>query len=403
MKRFMLWFLPLVVLAASLAVAQHLLSTAPEAKRKPPKPVIPVVETLRAQPVDYQVVVQSRGIIAPRTQGALVAEVAGRILEIAPNFRPGGFFEAGESLLLLDSSDYQHARTIAKAELVQADVALQEELAKGEQAKQEWQNLGLDGPAGKLTLRLPQQQRAKAALVAAQARLAQTQRDLQRTRIVAPYAGRVLEKKVDVGQFIVRGSAVATLYAVDYAEVRLPISDRQAAFLTLPERFRHDSSKPVGPPVTLTATIRGHSYEWLAQVVRTEGTLDARTRQIHLVAQVQDPYGRGPQGRPPLKVGQFVTAAIQGHNLMHVFLVPRSALRAEKKILTLTAENRIQHRALHPVWRDADDLVVLAGLQVGEPIVLTALPYAPDGMLVDVAGQKNSQSTHSSQSTQHVK
>ena len=384
MKRLFQWFLPIVVLLLSAAIGQYFIRTAPEAIRKISKPDLPVVEIMLAQSVDYTVVIQSRGTISPQIQGTLVAEVAGRILAMSEHFRPGGFFKAGEVLASLDPGDYSNLLTIARSELAQANLRLQEEEAKGVQAREDWQKLGLEGSLGNLALRIPQLKHAQAILAAATARMAQAKRDLERTKILAPYAGRVLAKQVDVGQYVSRGASLATIYAVDQAEVRLPITDRQAAFLTLAEQFHQDQAADFAPQVTLTATVGGKPHIWYGQVVRTEGVVDPKTRQIHVVAQVDNPYRRGPEGQAPLKVGQFVSATIQGRILLHAFLVPRAAFRNAEEILIVSADSRIQRRRLHAVWRDAKNVVVLQGLQAGERIVLTPLPYAPEGMQVEV-------------------
>lgn len=385
MKRLFPWLLPVAVLFVSATMGLYLIRTTPAAKRTPPKSTPPVVEVLKAQPVDYTIMVESRGTISPRTQGTLVAEVAGRILETSEHFRPGGFFDAGHLLVRIDPTDYQHALTIAQSERLQAQLTLKEEKAKGTQARRDWKKMGLGGRPGDLTLRTPQRGRAQAALAAAEARWAQAKRNLQHTKIGAPYAGRVLDQQVARGQYVAKGTPLATVYAVDYAEIRIPITDRQATFLALPEHFREDASRLSGPAVTLAATIGGQAHTWQGKVVRTEGAIDPRTRQLHVVAQVEDPYGRGPQGRPPLKVGQFVRASIQGRHLTHVFLVPRIAFRNTKEVLTLSPENRIQRRPLQAIWRNADNLIVQEGLQPGERIVLTPLPYAPEGMTVKVS------------------
>ena len=75
---------------------------------------------------------------------------------------------------------------------------------------------------------------AAAALREAEARLERAERDLERTEMRAPYAGRVRAEQVDVGQFVTRGTSIGDLYAVDYAEVRLPMPDRELGFVDLP-------------------------------------------------------------------------------------------------------------------------------------------------------------------------
>jgi multidrug efflux system membrane fusion protein len=235
MRRLFKILLPLLVLGVSAWLGMELLGSGPQPVRKPPKPTLPVVETFTVQAADYTVRVPSYGTVAPRTQSTLIPEVAGRIVEVAPAFRAGGFFEAGDLLLRIDPTDYQNAVVVARAELAQARLNLREEQAQGAQAQRDWQQLQMPGEPGDLARREPQLESRRAEVAAAEARLRQAQTALARTRIGAPYAGRVLEKRVDVGQYVSPGNVLATLYAVDYVEVRLPLSDRQAAFVALPE------------------------------------------------------------------------------------------------------------------------------------------------------------------------
>ena len=52
--------------------------------------------------------------------------------------------------------------------------------------------------------------------------------------------GRVLEKKVDVGQYVRSGEVLASIYAIDYVEVKLPLSAAQLEQLQLPAHYRVD-------------------------------------------------------------------------------------------------------------------------------------------------------------------
>jgi len=386
-KRLLRTLLPVAVLGASGAVGYVLISTGPEPKRRPPQTVAPVVEVMAVQPRDYAVVVHTRGTVAPRTQSTLMPEVAGRIVEVAPQFRAGGFFEAGQELVRIDPRDHEHSVTIARAELAQARLALREEEAQGDQARRDWEKLNMAGEPSDLVLRRPQMENARAAVAAAEARLQQAEANLERTRIRAPYAGRMLGKQVDVGQYVAPGTVLATLYAVDYVEVRLPLTDRQAAFVDLPEAYRGEPAAGPGPAVTLSATIGDKTYRWQGRIVRTEGAIDTRSRQLFMVAQVDDPYARRAEGQPPLKVGQFVEAAVVGRTLSNVYVLPRRAVRGEDEVLVVTPEDRIERRRIDVAWRDQDNVVARAGLAPAERVSLTALPFAADGAPVQVHGQ----------------
>jgi RND family efflux transporter MFP subunit len=254
-----------------------------------------------------------------------------------------------------------------------------------------------------LALREPQLAAARAALESAQAQLARAQLDLQRTRINAPYAGRLLEKNVDVGQYVSGGTVLARIYAIDYVEIPLPLSNEQLQYVDIPEQFRPQetaikmsakSAEPVsssGPTVTLSSRIAGNVYQWQGQIVRATGSIDTSSRQLFVIAQVDDPYGRGPADRPPLRIGQFVEAQITGTLLSDVFVVPRSALSEGRELLVIDAGERLQRREVEIIWADQHQVVIRTGLQAGEIISMTPLPGAISGSRVaaTIAGEGN--------------
>lgn len=386
MKRLIRFILPPLVLLAGIAIAAGLIITGPKTERQRPKTVPPTVEVFELQPQHYQVQVQSRGTVSPLTGSTLVPEVSGKILWVAENFRNGGFFETGSPLLRIDQRDYQNAVTIARAELAQSKLALIEEQARSDQARRDWEELQLPGEPTPLLLRAPQLENAEAALAAAEARLRQAELDLERTRIVAPYAGRILQKQVDLGQFVSPGTPLAEIYASDIVEVRLPISSEQQSYLQLPESYRGDSDiQRPGAEVRFRARVGKREHQWQGQLVRTEGAIDVRSRQLFVIAQIEDPYIR-QSDRPPLKIGQFLEARIQGEQLRDVFIIPRQAVRGEKTVQLVDADNRLRRRELQILWRDAQQVIASGPLQAGERISLTTLPFAAEGIRVRIAG-----------------
>jgi RND family efflux transporter MFP subunit len=384
--------LPLAVLVIGAGTGVALIATGPEAQRRKPPPVMPTVEVLQVAPQAFPVVVRTRGTVRPRTQSTLIPEVAGRVVWIAPNLRSGGFFEAGEPLLRIDPTDYENAVTVARADLARARLALAEAEAQATQARRDWEKLGLTGEPSGLVLHVPQLDSARAEAGAAEARLKQAEADLDRTRILAPYAGRVLEKGVDVGQYVSPGTVLAEVYAVDYVEIRLPLSDEQVPFVDLPERFRGEGpgsgpGRGDGPTVTLSATIGKRTYTWDGTVVRTDGAIDTASRQLFVVAQVDNPYARHGDA-PPLKVGQFVEAEITGRTLDGVFVLPRQAVEGGTRVLVVTPDDTIERRPVEVVWGDGDRVVVTGGLAAGERVSRTPLPFAADGARVNVHGDE---------------
>jgi len=422
MRKLFRILLPLIVLAVCVGLAFFLMKTAPSPTRKPSKSVVPVVDVLEVKQSDYQVVVASTGTIKPHIQSDLVSEAAGSVIYASPNFTNGGFIEQGELLLRLDPAEYQYAvaninATLSgvKARLTELDTTASnlkkslaiegQHLALAErqftrhtklrkqgtvsqsaldQSEREYllRRSSLQSLENSLALIPAQRQILQADLKLKQAQLASAQLDLDRTQIKAPYKGRVMEQRVDMGQSVSKGSVLADIYAVDYVEIRLPITDWDASFLTLPEG-RGDEPQQA---VMLSASVAGNEYQWHGRIMRTEGMLDARTRQLFLIAQVDDPYAAIPDGRPPLMIGQFVEAEIPGRLLHDVIVLPRKVIRANDEVLVITPDNRIERRNLNVAWRDQGNVIVHAGLSAGDRVSLTQLPYAPDGSQVKIGG-----------------
>lgn len=373
----------MAILGIAGGIAYYIYITKPEPRQRNFTAPPTEVEVYTLQPTSYQVELQTQGTVRARTESTLIPEVRGRILEIAPNFRDGEFFEEGDVLLRIDPRDYQTELVVAEANLAQMQLALQEEQARSDQAYEDWQRLNLDEEPSELVLRSPQLKRAQANVASADARLETAHRNLERTEIKAPYAGRILSKNVDVGQYVSQGNQLARIYAVDFAEVRLPLTETQLSFLDIPEIYRGERTNfRDGPNVTLSSTVAGTTYEWQGRIDRSEGSFDVRTRQLFVIAQVRNPYGFTEAGRPPLKVGSFVQATIRGEVLQNVFVVPRRLLRENSFVLVADEENRLRRKPLSIVWQDNNAIVAEEGLAVGDRVVLTDVPFALEALPV---------------------
>ena len=382
MKKLTMIALPAAILTIGVAGAVALVESRPEPEIHVPEVVVPLVRVQEVRLQDVELTVRSQGTVRPRTESTLVGEAGGRVVEVSPWFAAGGFFEAAQVLLRIDPEAYREAVTQAEAGVAGAKLRLAREEAEAEVALREWKELGAGEPPA-LTRREPQLAEARAALAAAEAALSRARRDLERTAIRAPYAGRIRAKLVDVGQYVAPGTSLATIYAVDYAEVRLPIPDDEMAYLELPLHFR-GGGRGAGPEVILRASFAGRSHEWRGRIVRTEGEIDPRSRLVHAVAQVADPYAAGPgdPDRPPLAVGMYVEAEIVGRSLSDVAVLPRGLLRDGDRVLVVDGDDRLRLRAVEVLRRTDERAVVGSGLAAGERVCLSNLAAVTDGMPV---------------------
>ena len=267
--------------------------------------------------------------------------------------------------------------------MARTKLQLAREQAEAEVAREEWKDLGAGEAATALTLREPQLEDARAAVASAEANVITAERNLERTQIRAPYAGRLRRKNVDQGQFVTMGAPLATIYAVDFAEVRLPLPDDQLAYVELPLHYRGEKKRQKGPRVTLKADFAGETFEWTGEIVRTEGEIDPGSRMVHAVAQVKNPYGRGDDpSRPPLAVGLYVEAEIEGTTAEGLAVLPRAALRGRSQVLVITPEDRLEFRDVDLLRTTREQIYVRGGLKEGERVCLSPLEAVTDGMQV---------------------
>ena len=375
--------LPLIVIGVAGLVAVTMIRSRPEVETQAPTVAPPGVRAHSVSLETVRISVRSQGTVRPRTETQLVPEIAGRITSVSPSFVEGGFFEEGDVLLRLDRFDYEQAVVSARSQLAQSRLRLAQEEAEAEVAQREWDTLGRGDPR-ELTLRVPQLEDARASVAAAEANVERAQRDLERADVTAPYSGRVRTKNVDVGQFVTVGSPIATVYAVDVAEVGLALPDGELAYLDLPLAYR-GAADQVGPRVVLSTTFAGASYEWGGRVVRTESEIDPVSRMVQVVAEVQDPYAAGSDPRrPPLAVGMYVDAEIEGRAFRDIAVVPRAALRGRTQVLVIDPENRVRFREVGILRTTTESVFVNSGLSAGERVAVSAIDSPTEGMLVQV-------------------
>jgi RND family efflux transporter MFP subunit len=365
-----------------LGIIFSLVAAKPEPHRAnaQPRPVAVFVDEAELQTV--ALTVESQGQARPRTQINLVPQVAGRITYVNPNFIEGGFFEAGETLVQIEDADYRLAVTRAAAQVAQAEQALARERAESELAASEWQALG-QGEASALTLREPQMAEARAQLAAAEAALQSARLDLQRTRVSAPFSGRVRSKNADLGQYVGPGTNLGEVFSTDTVLVRLPLTDHQLGLLGIPVAYNAAAdANDDGIRVTLTATLAGRQHAWEGRITRTDSAIDPQTRVLYAIAEVADPYGAAAEGGAPLAVGLFVNARIEGREVENVSILPRSALRGEDSVYVAEVGGTLSVRTVEVIDSSPDRVVVSSGVRGGELVVTSPIRGANNGMRV---------------------
>jgi RND family efflux transporter MFP subunit len=367
----------IAVLFFAVIVAYGLVKTAPTPEQVIPEETATSIRVLEVNRERVRLEVSSQGSVMPYKEGELIPEVNGRVSWMSPNLLPGGYFAKDEVLLRIDNRDYRSTvargraalnRALAEEELARFELGRMEELVKKKLTSQ-----------SSLETVLRNHRIADAVLQDSKIALEQAARDLLRTEIRAPYDGLVRSEKVDLGQYVSRGMTIASIYAAQFAEVRLPVADKQLAYLDLPLGHRGELDDEIAPEVLLFTDYGGKHYEWTGKLVRTEAEIDSKSRMVTAVVRVNN---NDNAGQPDLPIGLFVNARIKGRWVEGVITIPRAALRNQNKVLIVDKDNRIHYRSVEVMRFENDNVIVSGGLESGDLVNISPLQTIVEGMQV---------------------
>ena len=332
---------------------------------------------------DYQVMIQTRGVIQAHTRTSLTSRISGRIESFHPNFEVGAFFRRGDILVTLDPTDSEGAIISAEAEVARAEAALVQEEARATQAQLNWEDLGYTEKPNDLVLRIPQMREVSANLKTAKANLEGAKRNRLYTQIIAPFDGCVRERLVGPGQSVGPNTPLGEIFATDYAIVRLPISPKDLPFTP----FQVQSTLSGLPAILqdgIAAELSEDAPSWQAELVRSEGVIDENSRELFLIARITDPYGL-QSGAAPLRVGQPVVAQVAGNLLEDVYIIPKTTLRgAFETLLVDNEDSTLLREKVDPFWTDEENLIIEHQMPENHSLVLTRIPIASNGTTIEV-------------------
>jgi RND family efflux transporter MFP subunit len=370
---------PLLALSICLLVAALLVMNKPTLVPEPYEALGVTVRVATVETKAEYLRIKSQGTVQPRSQSELIPEVSGGVKWISPSLVDGGSFEAGEVLLRIDNADYLTAveRITAQVDRSEVEASYAKDELKRLQSLHD-QNLASQSQldSAKRAARV-----AAADLAESRADLDQANRDLQRTNLVAPFTGLVRREQVDQGQFVARGNSIATIYATDFVEVRLPIAPDQLSYIGLPIVRRGQIPTEIRPPVTISAKFGSEELTWSGELIRTEAQLDERSRMGYGVARFAS---HNTQGDPSIAapVGLFVQADIRGRKVENVVRLPRSVMRDNNQLLIVDQDNRLHFREVSILRLEHDEVLIDSGLSAGELVCISPMQTVVEGMRV---------------------
>ena len=370
----------IAVLLAAVAAAAGIIMSRPMPEQLTVSETTSAIRAMTVVKESLRLKIRSEGTVTPKTQTNVIPEIKGRVTWLSPNLVVGGYFQAGDLLVTIDAADYEARTGLAQAQLLRAEAELEHKRFE----LQRLQTLIKDNLVSQSNLENAARAHkiAKANVIESKINLAQAERDLSRTKITAPFEGMVRSESIDIGQFVQQGAPIASIYASDAVEVRLPIVNAQLAYLDPANLQRGELDPATAPMIRLTARYAGTSFVWRGQLARTEGEIDAQSRMITAVARVRQD-NQSPDV-PPLQVGAFVAAEIEGQYLNDIVRLPRAALRPNSQVLIIDGDNRLRFRAVNVLRLENDFVLIDSGLESGEVVNLSPIQTVVDGMRVSL-------------------
>ncbi len=372
--------IPIVILAAGVAAMAGLSSMKKPPEEKAEVDNTPIVSVSDISVAPMKLEVASHGMVTPKYETQLIAQVNGEIVELSDTFVRGGFVKKDQLLARIDPSDYQAALIDAQASMATARAALEKEVAQGKVAEREWKQITDTSPT-ELSLRKPQLAQELARVKAAQAAILRAERNLERTEIRAPYDAMIDNRSIGLGSFVTVGKDIGHVLATATAEVRLPVADNQLEFL---------ANKGVNAKVNLVGVYAGKATQWSATIKRSEGVVDNKSRMGYLVAELNDPYqlkAAKSTSNSPLRFGSYVNAKIIGNNITQATLVPRH-LVVSGKVAILDNDSKLHYVDIDIVRQQGSHVIVANGLANGDRLITSALDYPVDGMKLALASDE---------------
>ena len=362
----------IILIGSFFAFVISISSPKPQKGIELPKPTPVFYEVISKKDITLKIL--TNGEVRPLNEINLISQVSGQIIKAADEFVDGGIIKAGSPLVWIDDRDYKLAVISAESRVAQASKLLEREIAESELAKNDWEELGL-GEASPLTLRIPQLKEAEAAEKAALADLEKAKLNLERTVVKLPFQGIIRQKKTGVGQFVGTGSILATAFSTEEVLIALPLTDTELSYLGLPLAYEEEKVFS-GPKVNFYSLVSNKKSEWTGRIVRTSGSIDPLTRLVYVYAEVVNPY----QQSPPLAIGMFVDAVIEGKTIKDGFLVPNSAINNNSDIFIINASDSLEIRKIEVLGTENDYVIIKGEISEGERVVVSPLNNAKSGM-----------------------
>jgi len=385
--------LPLLIIAAGVVYAKHLVETSPKTKRNRPPRQARLVEVSQIPSGDFTVQVTAMGTVIPAREVDIKPQVSGKIIRINPELIPGGLFRTGQSLMKIEPDDYELRICQIESEVATAQSNLKLELGNQALAKQEYELLGdvISADDKELVLRQPQLVSLQSRLQSAQAQLRLAQLNLARTDITAPFNAIVKQKYIDLGTTVSLSTTLVSLTGTDEYWIELKVPVDQLKWIEIPRQNQDTGSLAK----IFNSTAWPDSLSRQGRVLRLKSDVESKGRMANLLVSVKDPLALNLKNKntKPLLIGSFVNAVIEGQKVFSVFKLNREFLRDGDKVWLLTPDNTLEIRPVKVVFHSEDYVLIAQGLSSQDQVITTNIAAAVEGMLLRLPDSQSVETT----------
>lgn len=377
--------LPIALILLAALVSSWLLREKPTLSRGERRAPAPTVEVVSAERGQFPLTVVALGRVRARELVELQPQVEGRVEWLDYDLGPGSTLEKGQPLLRIEAEPYQLALQTARSTLAERRAELQQEEGQRAVAKEEYELLGASLPEADraLVLREPQLAAARARVDAAGAQVSLAQRDLRLTRISSPFTALLVSRSVDVGDRVAPGTVLYTLAGAGRFQIEVEVPAAQLQRVSSPD-----------------AEVRIRGSQWPAgeyrrgDFVRAIPVLEEQGRLARVLVELKDPLAIEDPARPQLLLNDLARVEITGRTARDRVRVPLTAVQDGDRVWVVK-DSRIEIRPVEIEYLSGDYALLAGGLDGGETLATTRLTTVTDGMPVQVAGQKPTESPDS--------
>jgi RND family efflux transporter MFP subunit len=364
---------PLALIALTALVIVVLMATRPKlAPVALPERVWPV-EVLEVWQQDEQPALNLFGQVAAGRRTELRALVPGRVVEVGPGFSEGAQVSSGDFLVQIDPFEYENNVAEQKALLAEAETHLRvvrrdlnrirELFEEKNVSEQQMDDAGLAVKQQESTL---EQRRIG---------LARANRDLEDSRLIAPFDGVVNSVSADLGKLLSSNDKVAEIIDTSLLEVRFTLSKSQYG------RILEAGEQLQGRAVEVSWQVGAGTLSYAANVERVGAEIDSTTGGVDVYAVID------PDEKTLLRPGAFVWTRIADRKYENVFRAPESALYGNE-VYVVTKEGRLAAKPIEIQGYAGDEvLFISAGEPVindGDKVVITQIREGGAGIKVEL-------------------